>query len=216
MKPLESKIYIEISIHENMSMSEIIEKIQNDNNKEISKNSRITIIRAVNNMKNLGFLNHNKVSKGGKRKRYSINEDNTKQDLTARAFTGKKQKRIIPNPKVTQKNLSQMITKEKQFYKYTLTIMKKEPLENYYTYHLMMMSHCLEWITRLTLAINSGMLGDSKNKIELAKRNKERYEQFLQTLVYNIKTKNEKLGNDIVKAMYNMLVDLWFLENVIS
>jgi len=127
MKPLESKIYIEISIHENMSMSEIIEKIQNDNNKEISKNSRITIIRAVNNMKNLGFLNHGKISKHGKRFRYSINEDSTKQDLTKieYKFINKKWKRIIPDPQITQRNLSSLITREKQFYEKELKKLKK-------------------------------------------------------------------------------------------
>jgi len=212
MKPLEAQIYIEISIHENMSMSEIIKKIQNDKIKEISKISRISIIRAVNNMKNQGFLNHDKIPKKGKRFRYSINEDSTKQDLTKRdyKFRNKKWKRIIPNPKITQRNLSSMITLEKQLYNKELKKLKKEPDYKYYIYHDEMIFNCLDWIIRLTLAINSGMLGDSKNKLELANRNKERYEEFLRTLVYNMKTRDEKTGIDTIKSLYEILLDQYF------
>jgi len=197
-----------------MSMSEIVKKIQ----EKIPRISRITIFRAVKNMKNQGFLNHDKIPKKGKRFRYSIKEDNTKQDLTMRVFEikRKKYKRIIPNPKITQRNLSSSITENIQFYKQELKKLKKEPDINYYTFHISVISNCLSWVTQLTLAINSGMLGDSKNKLELAKKNKKRYEEFLQTLIYNIKTKNEKLGNNIIKALYNILADHRFMEEFIT
>jgi len=94
--------------------------------------------------------------------------------------------------------------------------LKKEPDWKYYIFHGEMIFHCLDWMTRLTFAINSGILGDSKNKLELAKRNKERYEEFLQTLVYNIKTKDEKKGNNTIKALYEILLDQYFTYQIPS
>ena len=220
MRHLEAQIYIEISIHEDLSMSEIIKKIQGEKKtqEETLKPSRITIIRAVKSMKNQGLLKHGKIPKKRKRFRYSIKEDNTKQDLTKREykFINKKPKRIIPDPKITQRNLSSMITREKQFYKKELEKLKKEPDYKYYIFHGDMIFHCLDWMTRLTWAINSGMLGDSKNKLELAKRNKERYEELLQTLVYNIKTRDEKKGNNTIKALYEILLDQYFTYQIPS
>jgi len=205
MRHLEAQIYIVISIHEHLSMSEIIKKIQ----EKIPKISRITIIRAVKSMKTQELLKHSKIPKYGKRFRYSINEDNTKQDLTKREykFINKKWKRITPDPKITQRNLSALITREKQFYKKELKKLKKEPDWKYYIFHGEMIFHCLDWMTRLTFAINSGILGDSKNKLELAKRNKERYEEFLQTLIYNEKT---------IKATYEILNDQYFTYQIPS
>ncbi len=93
---------------------------------------------------------------------------------------------------------------------------KTKPDSNYYTYHVAIISDCLEWITKLTLAINSGMLGNSPNKLALAHRNRERYEEFLQKLIFNIKKKDEKLGNAIIRAIYHELVNLWFMERILT
>jgi len=77
-----------------------------------------------------------------------------------------------------------------------------------------MISDCLSWVTKLTFAINSGILGNSPNKLALADRNKKRYEEFLQKLIYNIKKKNEKLSDEIIQAIQYTIIDTWLLEKL--
>ena len=60
------------------------------------------------------------------------------------------------------------------------------------------------------------MLGNSPNKLALAYRNRERYEEFLQKLIFNIKKKDEKLGNDIIKAINHELINNWFMEKILT
>ena len=86
---------------------------------------------------------------------------------------------------------------------------------DYYFYHIAIISGVLSWITKLSMAINSGMLGGSPNKIQLAQRNKERYEEWLQQLCHNIKIYDEKVGGNIIRTIYAELVNLWFLERLL-
>jgi len=207
MKQLGHEIYMRIVIEQDMSMSEI--------QKSFTKISNRTIIREVKGLLYTGQITHGRIHGKGKRKRYFVKEENTKQNLTIRSFKikGKSYKEIRPT--ITQRNLSSLTTETTQHYKQELKKLKNEPDSNYYTYHIAMISGCLEWVTKLTMAINSGMLGNSPNKLTLAHRNRERYEEFLQKLIFNIKKKDEKLGNEIIRAIYHELVNLWFMEKIL-
>jgi len=209
MKGLGYQIYMNILFKEDMSMSEIIA--------DFSYVSDRTVIRAVSDLIQTGQIEHKKIHGKGKRKRYVVREENTKQDITIRAFDEESIKAKIYEPiraSVDQRQLSTLITERKQFYRDEFKKIKNNPDASYYLYHISMISDCLEWNTKLTMAINSGMLGDSKNKLALAYRNRERYEEFLQTLIHNIKKHDEKLGSKIVRAIYNRLEDMWFLEKI--
>lgn len=209
MKEIKQKIRYLLLACEDMRWGEIMSHFDKKEHRNVG--------RAIKELK-INDIGYGKIRGKGKWPRYFIKEENTKQDLTIRVFKikRKKYKRIIPDPKITQRNLSSLITEHIQFYKRELKKLKKEPDFNYYTFHISVISDCLASITQLTLAINSGMLGGSINKLELAKRNKERYEKFLQTLIYNIKTKNEKVGNNIIKATYNIIADETFTEKILS
>ena len=186
-----------------------------------------TIIRAVNRLIKSGKLEHKRIHGKGKRKRYAIEEEETKNDITIRTFPEKAWKgknlsvdemlAIQTRPKITQRDFSKYITESKKHYNEQLLEMKQfeETLE-YYTYHIAMISNCLEWVTKLTLALNSGMLGDSPNKLNLAQRNKERYEEWLQLLCKNIKVYDKKLGGQIIRELYHELTNLWFMEKYLN
>ncbi len=62
-------------------------------------------------------------------------------------------------------------------------------------------------MSQLTWAIHSGMLGDSKSKLVLANRNRDRYEEFLQKVIYNLKKIDEKVMKAVTKAMNLALID---------
>ena len=51
------------------------------------------------------------------------------------------------------------------------------------------------------------MLGNSKTKLELAKRNKARYEEFLEKIVYNLTARDEKIMKTVAKAIYHEIMD---------
>ncbi len=213
MSDLEHEIIMEIIIKEYMSMSEIIQYI----GIKFENISDRTIIRKVKELLQIGKISHERIHGRGRRKLYFIKEENTKQDLTTRAFDEESIKAKIYEPiraTITQRNVSSTITQTIQFYRKELQKLKDEPESNYYNYHIAVMSDCLTWVIKLTFAINSGMLGDSKNKLALARRNKERYEEFLQTLTYNIKKNDEDLGNKIIREIYNELVDMWIGKNL--
>ena len=86
--------------------------------------------------------------------------------------------------------------------------------QDYYLYHVAMMNLCLEWTTKLTMAINSGILGDSPVKEQLAQVNRREYEQFLVLICNNIKKFNEKLGENIIIQVNAELTNIWLLENL--
>ena len=209
MKDLGQEIIMRLVIHEDMSMSEI--------QGEFPKVSGRTIIRAVNDLVNSGKVEHEKIHGKGKRKRYFLKEENTKKDLTIRAFDEELIKRKIYEPiraPITQRQLSSLISQNIKHYKDEFIKMKEKPDARFYLYHVSLIGNCLEWNMKLTLAINSGMLGDSSNKLDLARRNKERYEKFLQMLIFNTKRYDQKLGNEILRRIYNRLEDTWLLEKI--
>ena len=78
---------------------------------------------------------------------------------------------------------------------------------HYVSYHVALIADCLRWIIQLTWAINSGMLGNSEIKLELARKNKARYEEFLEQIVYNLNEKDEKIMRLVTKSIYNELMD---------
>jgi len=169
-------------------------------------------------------LDHKRIHGKGKRKRYIVKEEKIKNDITIKAFKEEILKKGISEdemlalrstPKITQRNLSSLITQMKQFYRKEMAEIKQfGETEDYYFYHISLISNCLEWITRLTFAINSRMLGDSNNKLVLARRNIERYEEWIKQLCDNIKVYDEKLGEKIIKAIHDELADAWFLKNL--
>jgi len=221
MKGLDHEICMRVLINKDMSLSEIQSSFL-----DISES---TIIRSVNELVKDGRLEHKRIHGKKKRKRYTVQEEKIKNDMTIRAFKEKDMKKLRKmknvdeilsheiRGKITQRNLSSLISEAKRHYQITLRELKQRGIdEQYYTYHIAMISSCLEWTTRLTMAINSGMLGDSPNKLDLARRNRERYEYFLEQLCNNIKAKDEKLGKKIIKEIYGELVNLWFMEKVIG
>jgi len=206
MKDLEHQIYMRLIVEKDMSMSEI--------QAAFPQVSDRTIIRKINAMSKTGQIDHKRIRKQGKRERYFVKEENTKHDMRIRAFEikGKSYKEIRPT--MTQRQISSIITEKIKFYKQELNKLKNEPKRNYYLYHIAMISGCLESISQLTFAINSGILGNSPNKLALALRNKERNEEFLQKLIFNIKKKDEELANEIIQGIQYQLIDLWFLEKL--
>jgi len=217
MRALWYQIHMAVLMNENMSMSEI--------QGVCLRIPERTVIRAVNDLVYSGILEHKRIHGKGKRKRYTIKEEKIKNDITIRAFKEKDFEKGLSvdeilarqiRPRVTQRQLSKMITEEKQFYRKEMAKMKQFGGTNdYYFYHIAIISGVLSWITKLSMAINSGMLGDSPNKLELARRNKERYEEWLKQLCYNIKLHDEKLGEKIIRTIYAELVNLWFLERLL-
>ena len=198
-------------IEEDLSMSEIQELFP--------KYSGRTIIREVTELLKAGKIEHKRIVRKGKRLRYCVNEENTKQDLTMRAFDEENYKKGIMqeiHPAITQRELSSVISMDIKHYNQELKKLKDKPDSEYYSWHIVSISGCLEWITRLTFAITSGMLGDSPNKLALAQRNKEREEEFLQKLIFNIKSRDEKLGNKVLRAIYDELVSLWYMERILT
>ena len=206
-----------VLLKENITMSEI--------QSTCLDTSERTVIRAVKELEKIGILEHKRIHGKGKRKRYTVKEEKIKNDITARAFKeGVQQKGLTEEQylsfetraRVTQRNLSKMITESKQDYRDNMGKMKKEGESNhYYFYHIAIMSGVLSWITKLSMAINSGMLGDSPNKIALAQRNKERYEEWLQQLCYNVKLYDKKVGESVIQAVYAEIVNVWLLEKLL-
>jgi len=203
-------------LKEHMSLSEIQGNCLNAKTR--------TVIRAVKELEKNGVLEHKRIKGFGKRKRYTIKEDKTKNDVTIRAFKEGVLKKGLSvdemlalkiTSKITQRNLSSLITQGKQFYRTEIAHMRQFGETNdYYHYHIALISKCLEWTTRLSFAINSGILGDSPNKLALARRNIERYEEWLEQLCYNIKIYDKKLGEKIIKTINNELANIWLLENI--
>ncbi len=169
MKDLGYQIYMNILLNEDMSMSDIIS--------DFSYVSERTVMRAVNDLIQTGQIEHKKIHGEGKRKRYTVKEENTKQDITIRAFDEETIKAKIYEPiraSVDQRHFSSIISESIQFYRKEFKKIKDNPDAHYYQYHISLIGDCLEWNTKLTMAIHSGMLGDSPNKLALAYRNRER------------------------------------------
>jgi len=218
VKGLECQIYMGVLLKENMSLSEI--------QGICLKTPERTVIRAVKELVKIGTLEHKRIHGKGKRKRYTVKEETIKNDITIRAFKEEAWKKglttdeilaLQSRPKVTQRQLSKMLTEEKKFYKKQIRDMKQFGETNdYYLFQISNISNCLEWITRLTMAINSGMLGNSPNKLTLAQRNKERYEEWLKELCDSIKVYDEKLGKKVIRTIYSELLNSWLMQNLLD
>jgi len=223
MKGLEHQIYMAVLMKEHMSMSEIQHECLNSPPR--------TVYRAVKELVENRILEHKRVIGKGKRKRYFVKEEKIKTDMTMRAFKegvlkNEKLKKELTEEqflafetrsKVTQRNLSQLITQDKHMYRQGMEHMEQFGETNeFYFYHIGKISDILEWITKLTMAIESGMLGDSPHKLALARRNKERYERFLKELCNNIKQYNKTTGKKVITAIYAELTDSWFMKRLIE
>lgn len=184
--------------------------------KEFHHISKRNIFRYLKNLRENGGLIHGRIRGKGKRPRYSIPEEKG-NDIWVRGFVGKDFdiKKLKPiNVKLTQRRLSQAITEEKQFYLKRLKIAKKEPYDLFVFYHLAVASGCMEWILQLTWAINSDVFSESENKLKLAYRNRERYEDFLNKVIYNLKTRDEEKFKSVSATVYNLLAHSSLMINV--
>jgi DNA-binding HxlR family transcriptional regulator len=190
-----------VAVNGDMSMSEI--------QKEFPETMKRTVIRRVKDLhEKQKRLDRDIVSGKGKHKRYFINEENSKNDLLLRTVQMKGRNYQQIRSPITQSNLSNLITQEIKFYnKESHSLMKKQNFNEYVFYHIALMAHCLESISQITWAMHSGMFGNSKNKLELANRNRERYEEFLQKIIYNLSEKNNEIMKAVSKAMYYVLMD---------
>ena len=100
-----------------------------------------TVKRKVSELVESGELQHKKIhGTGTKRKLYNVNEEKTKNDMTMMAFNEKDMSKLkmIKDvdkllsyqtiSKITQRNLSNMITQERRFYRKELREFNKEYL----------------------------------------------------------------------------------------
>ena len=81
MRGLEHQIYMTVLIHKDMSLKEIQSSLLNIPER--------TVIRAVNGLVESGKLEHKRIHGKGKRKRYTVEEEKTRNDITIRAFPEK-------------------------------------------------------------------------------------------------------------------------------
>lgn len=191
--------------HESLSMSEICQIL--------SRYSTRTIMRYIKPLVKSGKIQHGRIKKRGKRKRYFIAYEKTKNNLLIRIvdYKNKNNWKVYKKP-VTQRNLSQLISQEIQLYRkmekeiWKQSVKEKNP-SHYVHYHVALFTKCLRWISQITWAIQSGMLGNSQSNLDLAQRNKERYEEFLEKLVYNLYSKNYKVMNVVSTAIYYEIMD---------
>lgn len=175
------------------------------------------IMRYTKELVNSGKIEHGRIAKQGKRKRYFVREENTKDNLLQRTvqFKSKDDWKAFRTP-VTQRQLSANISWEMQFYRknemeewkrFTKSSQKTKDMIYYVSYHIALIVSCLRWISQLTWAIKSGMLGNSQSKLDLAYRNKERYEEFLEKIVYNLNSRDSKLMKTVSTAIYYEIMD---------
>jgi len=206
MKGIEHDIYFLLLMYEDLGWGEIIGCFE--------KKKERSVGRAIERLVKNHDIEYGKIRGKGKWPRYFVKEEKTKNNLLYEFvdFKDKKNWKHIRRP-VTQRWLSREISSSIQFYrKEELKEWKKVkkgkvPMYSYVHYHVAVIIICLRWISQLTWAITSGMLGNSKTKLDLAIRNKARHEEFLQTLVYNLNRRDEKIMKTVAKAVYNQTMD---------
>ncbi len=199
---------MEIALNQDLSTEEILQKFPEE--------KRRTVQRHIKNLKENNQILRVRIRGKGKRLRWIIPEEKG-NDIWIRAFRDldiKKKKFNPVNIKLTQRRLSQAITEEKKFYLKRLKIAKKEPYDLFVFYHLAVASGCMEWILQLTWAINSGVFSESENKLNLAYRNRERYEDFLSRVIYNLRERDEEKFKSISATVYNLLAHSSLMINV--
>ena len=176
-----------------------------------------TVMRYTKELVDSGKIEHGKILKRGKRKRYFIREENTKDNLLQRTvqFKSKNDWKEFRTP-VTQRQLSANLSLEMNFYikeeskewkRFRKSSQETKEMIRYVSYHIALIVSCLRWISQLTWAIQSGMLGNSQTKIALAYRNKERYEKFLEKLVYNLNSRDSRIMRAVSLAIYHEIMD---------
>jgi len=201
LEQIESQICIFVASQGDVSSSDI--------GKQFPEIPRRSMFRYLKKLRENGDLNYGRIhGNGTKWSRYSIpEEERIKNDIWGWEISekhDKKNPRRI-NIKITQRQLSQIITKDKKNYKMKLNKLKKESYEEFIFYHLAIASHCMEWILQLTWAINADVFSKSPNKLNRAKGNKDRYEKFLHKIIYNLRIKDEKRFKSISATVYNLL-----------
>jgi len=213
MKGIDHEIYLLILTHEDMRRGEILNYFPKEKHR--------TVGRAINRLVENNDIGYDKIRGKGKWKRYFLKEEKTKDNLLLDAIEGNKKKWKHIRVPVTQKNLSELITQEIQFYrKIELDMVKKtkdpKSIHDYISYNIAIIIKCLKWISQLTWAIKSGMLGNSEIKLALAERNKARYEELLSKVVYNLTRRSEphyeRLMKAISKLIYNEIMDTMIFE----
>jgi len=206
MKGIEYDIHFLLLMYEDLGWGEIMSCFD--------KKKHRTVGRAINRLVKNHDIEYGKIRGKGKWERYFVKEEKTKNNLLHEVVDWKDKnnwkKLRVP---VTQRYLSRCISEEIQFYRkeelreWNKVKKRKVPMVSYVFYHVAVIIMCLRWISQLTWAIRSGMLGNSKTKLALAYRNKERYEEFLQTLVYNLNERDEKIMKTVAKAIYHQTMD---------
>jgi len=220
MRGIEHEIYLLIITHEDMGWGEILSYFPKKKHRAVG--------RAIKRLVENNDIGYDRIRGKGKWKRYFLKEENTKNDLLISAMKEKdyKMKRAkFHNMPITQKNLSKLISQYTKLYrtdefkswKEAVKIPDSKTLHSYINLNVGTIIHCLKWISQLTWAINSGMLGNSKTKLALAKRNKERYEELLSTVVYNLTAIDEGMMKAISKLIYNeIMYSMIFEESTIG
>lgn len=199
MKGKDTRIYAEIASSESMSMIEILAPYE--------KKKHQTVMRGVSRLVQDGDVKHERIRGKGKRPRYFVKEEDTKNKLLVRIVEGNKKNYKIVKVPITQRNLSQLITSNIKFYRKEIAMRNFKDMQDFIFYHMSMSTHCLRWISQITWAIHSGMLGNFNSNINLAYRNRARYEEFLQQIIYNLKEADPKAMKVITQAIYHILVD---------
>jgi len=198
---------MEIALNQDLSTEEILKKFP--------KTRRRTIFRRIEYLKETNQILQVRIKGKGKRHRWIIPEEKG-NDIWVRGIPknyNRKKPRIV-NITITQRELSRMISEEKKFYKKQLKISKKEPYDQFVFYHLAVASKCMEMNLQLTWAINADVFSKSNNKLNLAYRNRERYEEFLTQVIYNLKAKDEERFKSISATVYNLLTHSSLMEKV--
>jgi len=209
MREIDHQIYLLIITHGDMGWGEIL--------KYFPKKKHRVVGRAIKRLVENNDIRYGRIRGKGKWKRYFLKEENTKNNLLFQIVEGNKKKWKHVRVPVTQKNLSELITQEIQFYRKTESdhgknVKDAKSLHRYISYNIAIIILCLKWISQLTWAINSGMLGNSKTKLALANRNKTRYEELLSKVVYNLTAKDEGMMKAISKLIYNEIMDTMIFE----
>jgi len=120
---------------------------------------------------------------------------------------GNKKKYKIIKAAISQKELSSIITSKIKFYKKEIVKGNFKNMQSFIFYHLAVSTDCIRWMSQITWAIHSGMLGNSNSNINLAYRNRERYEEFLRLVIYNLNKVDPSAMKTVTQAIYHILVD---------
>jgi len=200
MREKDIPIYAIIASSDSWARNEILAKFPEKRHQ--------TIGRGISRLVKEGDVKHEKVrGSGSKRKRYFVKEENTKNKLLIRIVEGNKKKYKIIKVPISQRNLSNLITQHNILYRKEIAKRNFENMQSFIFYHLALITDCLRWISQITWAIHSGMLGDYKSNIALAERNRERYEEFLKLVINNLTKADPKAMKVITQAIYHILID---------